>query len=169
VKPRFLALTVSLLPMLGLGGCFTGDQPLFTDEQAVAPYTTITFTEHSSPGDKTILTRDGKAYVAKIDGGSMTLRFMPIEDDLYLTESAAEQDGKTMRLYAVVKLDANNRTATAYKAMAGEHDSGPGLTACKREDADMVCVDDVNAYVALAKAAIASGGKPDMVYDVTLE
>ena len=99
----------------------------------------------------------------------MTMRFMPLGDDLYLAESTAEQEGKTMRLYGVVKLDAAKHLAMTYKTMARDGDIGPGLPACKADKTDMVCIEDVDAYVALAKAAIAAGGKPDTTYDVTLE
>jgi hypothetical protein len=169
VKARFLALFTVLLAALGLAGCFTSDQPLFSDSQAVAPYAKITFAENSSPEDTTTVTRQGKSYVAKLENGTMTMRFMPLGDDLYLAETAGEQDGTVQRLYAVLKLDKAQGLALAYKVMAQDEDVGPGLPKCKRDDMDAICIEDVNAYAALAKAAIAANAKPDTTYKVTLQ
>ena len=169
MKTRFLPLFAILLAAFGLAGCFTSDTPLFTDDQAAAPYAKITFAEQNSPEDKTTLTREGKAYVAKLADGTMTMRFMPLGDDLYLAESAGEQDGKVLRLYAVLKLDTAQNVALAYKVSAKDDDVGPGLPKCKHDDIDAICIEDVNAYVALAKAAIAAGAEADTTYSVSFE
>lgn len=169
MKPRILSLVIPLLAALGLAGCFTSDTPLFTDDQAVAPYAKITFAEHRTPDEKTTLTRQGKAYVAELDDGTLTMRFLPLGDDLYLAETAGEQDGKLLRLYALIKLDLAQNVALAYKVVAEKEDAGPGLTSCRRDDMDMICVEDINAYAALAKAAIAAGAEADGTYDLTFE
>ena len=167
MNTRFLFIT--LLAALGLAGCFSSAKPLFTDDQAVAPYAKIAFVQHGSTDDKTALTRQGKAYVTKTKDGTTTMRFMPLGDDLYLAESTAETEGKSMRLYGVVKLDPAKKVATTYKTYARDGDMVPGLTACEAGKTDTLCIEDIDAYVALAKAAIAAGGKPDMTYDVTLQ
>jgi hypothetical protein len=169
VKARVLFLSITLAAALGLAGCFTSDAPLFTDDQAAAPYAKITFAEAGSPEDATTLTRDGKTYVARLEEGTMTMRFMALGDDLYLAESAGEQDGRIERLYAVLKLDTAQNEALAYLVMAKDKDVGPGLPKCQRDEMDAICIADVNAYVALAKAAIAAGEKPDTTYSVTLK
>ncbi len=170
MKARFPTLFIVLLAALGLAGCFTSNQPLFGDDQAVAPYAKITFVKHDASDAKTAtLTREGKAYVTKTKDGTVTMRFMPLGDDLYLAESSAEQKGQTMRLYGVVKLDKAKLLAVTYKTFARDGDIGPGLPACKADNSSVVCIEDVNAFVALAKAAIAAGDKPDTVYDVTLQ
>ena len=135
----------------------------------MAPYAKITFSEEGSPEDKVTLTREGKAYVAKTKDGALTMRFMAAGDDLYVAESATEHEGQTVRLYGVVRLDAAKHQALTYKTMARAGDIGPGLPACTPGKTNSVCIEDVDAYVALAKAAIAAGAKPDTIYDVTLE
>ena len=95
------------------------------------------------------------------------MRFMPLGDDLFLAESSGEQQGQAIRLYAVIRLDRTKNVAMTYKSTADKSDAGPGLPSCRRQDMDMVCIEDVDAYVALAKAAMASGAKPDTTYDVT--
>ncbi len=166
MKTRVLFI---LLAAIGLAGCFTSDKPLFSDDQAVAPYAKITFAEQGSPDDKTTVIREGKSYVAKLDDGDMTMRFMPLGDDLYLAESSGEQDGQLLRLYAVVRLDTAQNLAMAYKVMATDGDAGQGLSTCQRQDMDIICIEDVDAYVALAKAAIAAGADPDTTYSVSFE
>ena len=169
MKARFPILFIVLLAALGLAGCFTSDEPLITDETATAPYAKITFAEEGSPKDKTTFVREGKAYVAKTDSGTVTMHFKALGDDLYLAQSAGEQDSKILRLYALIKLDPKKHLAMTYKSMAGEGDAGPGLPNCRRDDMDAICIEDVDAYVALAKAAIAAGAKPDTTYNVTFE
>ena len=48
MKARFPILFIMLLAAFGLAGCFTSNKPLFTDDQAVAPYAKITFAEHGA-------------------------------------------------------------------------------------------------------------------------
>ena len=92
MRTRFLFIT--LLAALGLAGCFTSTKPLFTDDQAVAPYAKITFVKHGSTDDKTALTREGKAYVTKTKDGTTTMRFMPLGDELYLAEFRRRDAGQ---------------------------------------------------------------------------
>ena len=159
-------ILAAVLLALGLAGCFISDKPLIGDADAVTPFNKITFGE---PGSKepTTVTRTGKAYVARQKDGTLTLRFKSVDTDLYLAEmSGTGKDGKVQRLYALVKLDRAANTAATYKAVASKDDIGPGLRDCKEST---VCIDDLNAYITLAKAAIAAGGKPDGTYSVKLE
>ena len=166
---KIRTLFITLLAALGLAGCFTSSKPLFSDDQTVAPYARITFAKHGDTDKKTVLTREGKGYVTRTKDGTMTMRFLPVGDGLYVAESTAEQEGQSLRLYGVVKLDPAKHLAMTYKTIARDGDIAPGLPACKAGKTDTVCIEDINAYVALAKAAIAAGAKPDTVYDVTLE
>jgi hypothetical protein len=150
----------------GLAGCFTSDKDLIGDADSATPFTKITFAEQNAK-ERTTATRTGKVYVAKQKDGSLTLRFKAVGTDLFLTEmSGRDKNGKVERLYALLKLDRATNTATTYKAIASKEDIGPGLRDCKD---GTVCIDDLNAYLALAKAALAAGGKPDATYKVTLE
>ncbi len=168
---RIRYLLLGLVAALSLAGCFTSEKSLIADDQAVAPYAKITFNEKGSPEDRSVLVRQGKAYVAHAENGSqITVRFMPVGDSLYLTEVTGDAGGKLVRLYALLKLDDANRVATTYKSVADKSDAGPGLPLCQSEDAtDTVCIEDVNAYVALAKSAIDAGAEADETYDVKFE
>lgn len=158
-------ILAAMLLAVGLAGCFTSDKSLIGDADAVTPYARITFGEQNAK-ERTTLTREGKAYLAKHKDGTLTVRFKAVEGDLYVVELSTAKDGKVERLYALLKLDKATNTATTYKAVAGKGDIGPGLRDCKD---GTICIDDLAAYVALGKAAIASGAKPDATYKVTLE
>jgi len=163
MKIRAILATITLA--LGLAGCFTSDKPLFTDAEATAPFMKIAFAEQGSK-DTTSMTRTGKAYVSKKKDGTLTLRLKQIEGDLYVAELAGDKDGAVQRLYAILQLDRAAKTATTYKAVAAKTDIGPGLRDCKDST---VCIDSLDAYIALGKAAIAAKAKPDTVYRVTLD
>jgi hypothetical protein len=114
-----------------------------------------------------VLTRADKAYIAKQKDGTLTVRLKTVDPDVYLVEmSAPDKNGKIQRLYALLKLDRATNTATTYKSVGDKKDVGPGLRQCPEST---ICIDDVNAYLALAKAAMTSGAKPDTTYKVKLE
>ncbi len=163
MKPFSLALIV--LAVIGLTGCFTSDQALLTDGDSVAPYASISFRDKGS-SDASLLTRQGKAYVAQASDNAITMRFMPLDrPDLYVAEVSGTDNGDQRRLYALVKVNFAAGTAETYKAIAGDNDAGPGLRACEDH---MICIDDLKAYIASAEAAIDAGAEPDGSYQFTV-
>lgn len=161
---------LTILAAIGLSGCFTSTTPLVTDANAVAPYEKISFATVKQPEDWKTLVRKGKAYTTVTDDGEpFELRLRPFGDDLYLAQASSETKGQAYTLYAFVKLDPDKKTAIAYKAIAEvEKDAGDGLASCKLDKMTVICVEDVNAYLALAQAAM-KAGRADMVYLVKLE
>ncbi len=163
---KLLSLLVVLLAALGLASCFTSDQPLLTDDNSVAPYAKITFRDKGS-SDASLLTRQGKAYVAEDSDNGITMRFLPLDrPNLYVTQVSGTDNGEQRRLYAVVKIDLTTGTAETYKAIGDDSDAGPGLRQCEDQ---MICIDDLKAYVASAEAAIDGGADPDATYDITVD
>ncbi len=160
---------MTALVALGLAGCFTADEPMVSDDQAVAPYGKITFWQADSPEDKTEFAREGKAYVAQTDDSTIALRFRDLGGDLYLAEVTGDRDGKIIRLYSLVKLDTAANTAATYKSVAEDSDARPGMTPCHREDIDAICIENMDAYIAFARKAIDDGAKPDTTYQVKFE
>jgi hypothetical protein len=159
---KMIRLLAAAAVAIGLSGCFTSDKPLLTDATSVAPYQKITFREKSSD-EVTTLTRDGKTYVAATVDGMLIMRFMPLDQPgWYLAEA---NGGKLEHLYAVLRVDLTRKIADAFKAVAGADDAKPGLRACD----GMICIDDVQAYIASAKAAVAAGADPDTTYVITVE
>jgi len=159
-------LAVACAP-LALSGCFTAEQAWLTDANSVAPYQTITFQESDST-DVNVLNRAGSAYLYSDDDVTLAMRFMPLpgRTDWYVVEVSGEDEGDIARLYAVLKVDLTAMTGSTYLAVAGEDDTGPGLREC--EDM-MVCIDDLEAYVAHATAAIDAGAEPVAVYAITVQ
>ena len=163
---RRLGTFVMLAAVLGLAGCYTADTPLLTDDNSVAPYAKITFAERGSSGAPDVMLREGKVYVDHQKDGDRVLRFMPVKPDWYVAEmTGKDEDAAEQRLYALVHLDVANKTAETYASVADEKDAGPGLRVCEAG----VCIEDLAAYVAHALGKADAGGKPDTVFDVTVE
>jgi hypothetical protein len=158
------ALAVALLAA-GLAGCFVTEKPLIAADEAVFPYQKIIFTAEDEP---VTLTREGDVYVmtGKDPGPRIEVLLRSLGDDLYLIQVGGLEEGKPNYLYAVVKVDVNARTAQSFKAIAQDADAGPGLRRCGD---NQVCIDDLEAYLTLAKATIAAGAPPDIQYALELE
>lgn len=163
---KLIKLSAIALVAAGLAGCFTADQPLLTDDNSVAPYEKITFHDKGS-NDASALVREGNAYVAMSENEKLVMRFMPLDrPDWYVAQVTGDEDGNPRHLFAILKVDRAGGIAETYKAVAGDDDAGPGLRAC--EDY-MICIDDLDAYIARAEAAIDAGAEPDATYEFTVE
>jgi hypothetical protein len=154
---------------LGLAGCYTADAPLLTEANSVAPFAKISFREQGAK-DLSVLTREGSAYtIPSEDGtGKLTLRFMATNrPNWYVAQASAPPSGTPLDLlYAVVRVDLAKREAYSYRALATDpKETGPGLRLCN----DLICIDDVNAYVASALAFADRGGAPDATYEIMVE
>jgi hypothetical protein len=152
-----------------VAGCYTSDAPLLTDANSVAPYAKISFREESAK-DLAVLTREGLAYTLPAEDGSgkLTLRFMATDrPDWYVAQVAAPPSGTGLDLmYAAIRIDPAKRQAQSFKAIAADpKESAGGFHLC----GDLVCVDDVRAYIASAFAFADRGGAPDAVYEIAFE
>ena len=161
-----MKLRTVLLPILfavGLAGCFLSDGPLIDPQKAVFPYERIVYKEETSD-DQLVLVHQGDAYLpsGRDSDANVGIRFLPVGDNLYLAEVKGVSDGKATYLHAILAVDPDKKTARSYAAVGDEKDAAPGLRACH----DDICIDDVAAYVARAKAAIAAGGDPDAIYTI---
>ena len=169
---RMVRAGILILVAVALSGCFKSDRSLIDDAHAAAPFAKITYSD-ASGGEKQVLTREGKHYVIKADNGEVgTVRFMAAGDDLYVVEAGGkDRDGRTMFLYAFLKLDPAKKTATAYKAIAGKLDTllPKGLRACNDGSDQTVCVDSLKVYADYARAAMTLGAKPDTVWQYETE
>jgi hypothetical protein len=151
-----------VLVTVGLSGCYQGSTPLIPADNAVFPYETITYRPQGSEDSKTLIHK-GDAYVVQDDADEpMLMRFMAIEGDLYVAELVGSNQGVTTVLYGTIKVDFAAKTVRTYASVADETDVGPGLRTCK----DGVCVDDLDAYIAHARALIDAAAEPDTTYDI---
>ena len=133
-------------------------------DKAAFPFETIVFHEQASD-QPSKLVHEGDYYVSHEKGGDhfIQLRLMPVGDNLYVAELNGGDETPPVYLHAFLKVDPAAKTATSYKSVApGKDDFGAGLRRCEN---DQVCIDSLDAYVAYAKAAVAAGEKPDVVYE----
>lgn len=168
MKP--IRILVTLLALVGLSACYTSENALVSDDDAVTPFEKITFhgkAGEEKPDDKpAVFTRDGKAYISHGEDSDMWLRLKPVEGDFYVAQlSGTGGDGKTEYLYAYLRIDAANKVADAYRTVGSKADVRPGFHECK----DAVCIDDLDVYIAYAKEAVAAGGEPDTSFGIDVE
>ena len=154
------------LALIGLSGCYTSEQALVTDGDAVAPYAKITFQGRGDDDEPATFTRDGTSYLAAGEGGDMRLHLKPVDVDFYVAQLSGEGgDGEAQYLYAYMRLDAAAKVAETWKTVGTKADVRPGLRECK----DGICIDDLEAYIAYAKEGIAAGNPPDTTFDIVVE
>jgi hypothetical protein len=167
MKP--IRLLVALVALIGLSACYTSDNALVSDDDAATPFEKITFLGkpgEAKPDDKPIaFAREGKAYLTKGDSGDMWLRLKPVEGDFYVAQLSGEGDGKTEYLYGYIRIDAAAKVADVWRSVGTKEDARPGLRECK----DAVCIDDLAAYIAYAKEAVAAGSAPDSSFVIEVE
>jgi hypothetical protein len=84
-----------LTASIGLAACFTSDEPLITDEMAVAPYARITYVQEGTD-EQQVLIRDGNGNAVEGEPGS-AMRFAPVADNLYVAQATSDDAGKAHR------------------------------------------------------------------------
>ena len=150
--------------VLPLAGCFTSDSPLIDDVVSTAPFAKISF-RFGSDTQPMVAVRNGKVYASTGGNDPFILRFKDYGDGLFVAEMSDEDNFLPPRLYALLKVDLARGRASAYKTMSSPEDIVPGLRECS---GGAVCIDDLDAYAALGRAAIAAGEEPDEVLVVHL-
>lgn len=163
MKPLRFALAA--LAALVVSACYTSNAPLVSDGDAVAPYASLTF---DSEGDSApvAFARNGSTYVATSDEGDVLLHLRPIEADYYVAQLTGPDPEDTPRyLYGYMRLDAGAGTADVWMSMGTAADIRAGLSACD----NIVCIDDLDAYITYAKEKVAAGAAPDNTLKVTTE
>ncbi|MCB1488378.1 MAG: hypothetical protein KDJ88_13100 [Bauldia sp.] len=162
---RFRVILLVLLAPLLLTACFTSETPLIGPKDAVFPYETIVFRSMDRPEDRQTWDHSGDIYRFAPDGGdkAMSMRLKPIGDDLFVVQMEGPDDKPPAVLYALLKVDIANMTAESHSAiMPDDFEPTPGLSV--RDD--MVRVDDLDAYIAYARARMAAGVPADVVYKI---
>lgn len=157
----FLRASVLLVTALILAGCYKSDTSLIADRDLATPYPSITYRETGSNDEPMSLTRVGKLYRAD-DDPNTTMRFLEVEPNWYLVElGGVDNENKPEFLYGYLNVDPDGRAARLYSSVA---DGATPPAAGMHECGDSVCVDNIDAYVAAARAAVAAGAEPDTTY-----
>lgn len=147
-----------------LAGCFTSSEPLITTADADFPFEKIVYAEED--GDtQTVLQRTADGYVPVTDDAEpVTFLFRKVGEDAYVVQvSGTDSNDVTSYLYAYLKVDLAAGTAKAYKAIAEDSDTGPGLERC---DDGTVCLTALQPFIDHAVAAIAAGEEADTTYRI---
>lgn len=159
---RHLAIAVVCL---ALAGCFTAKQDLVGSD-AVAPHAKITFLGKDAGSEPAEFTRDGNAYMSIGDDGTVWLHLRPVEGDYYVAQlSGPGDDGSTEYLFGYIRIDTEAKIADVWKAVGGKSDVRPGLSECD----DVICIDDLDAYIAYAQESVAANEEPEISFDIVVE
>ena len=163
MKP--LRFILAALTAFVVSACYTSNAPLVGDGDAAAPYASLTF-ENSNGSDPAVFRRNGNAYVATSEEGDVLLHLKPVEGDYYVAQLTGPDPEETPRyLYGYMRLDAGAGTADVWMSMGNAAELRPGLSACN----DIVCIDDLDAYITYAKETVAAGTAPDNTLKVIVE
>ncbi len=150
-----------ILLAAALSGCFVSDKELISAADSVAPYQRISFQQVGSQDSSTLIRAEG-GYRTEDKDNPTLFRFKQVEPDVYVVQASATEDGKTMALYALIRLDRAAKTAYAYEMVADDKESVPGMTRCK----DGLCFDRLDTYLSHARAVMASGARPESEYKI---
>jgi hypothetical protein len=167
---RGAGIAASILLTAVLASCYSSDAPLLTDANSVTPYAKISFRDVGTLGaENGTMIRDGKSYtMTDKDGSQLTVRFMATDrPDWFVAQMSGPPKGFGLDLlYAVVKVDVAKHQAQSFRAFAADPKvATPGHHICK----DMICIDDIRAYLTQALAYADKGGTPDVIYEISVE
>ena len=160
-----------------LSGCgrFTSEAPLVNVEQAAFPFAAITIIQKDEKeplADLGTLYRSGSVYVmasaAEENGqdsvSGVRLRHLEAED--YVAQLTSTANGKPDYAYAFVRLDLAGKTIQVFASDPNKADIGPGLRDCSEGSVTSICIDDLSAYIKLAKSVVAAGKAPDASFQI---
>ena len=154
--------------LIGLAGCtYTSDKALVSADQAAFPfdpYAVITFTDDPAHDSLTIV-RKGDDYLPADPSGptgtAPEFRFMQMADGYYAVQFSS--DGKSYS-YVATKIDLVAKKIDVFEPPLPKGDLPKGLRPCG--STTIACIDDFRAFADLVHAAIASGYKPLLSYDI---
>jgi hypothetical protein len=163
---RHLFRLMAAIALLALAGCYTADKPMISDADAATPYAKITFRARGEDDAPTTFTLAGRHYIARVEDTDVLLRFLALpKANWFIAEMSATDGGEESRLYGLINVADDAKTAYAYATVGRSRDAGPGLRACKGG----ICIDDLAAYIRHANAVVDAGAAPDVTYDITVE
>ena len=163
MTPLRIALVV--LALLTLSACYTSKEPLIGDD-AVADHASLTFLGEGDDAKPVTFTRDGNGYLTTADGEEARLHLKPVEGDYYVAQlSGPGEEGLPQFLYAFMRLDTGAGVAETWLSVGTGADVRPGLSECD----DVICIDDLAAYIAYGQEMVAAGEAPDTTFKITVQ
>jgi hypothetical protein len=158
-------LSIAIL-CIGLAACFTSKEPLVGPADAAFPFERIVFAEVSRADDPQTWVRKGDAYSWRQDENEereAVMRLKAVGDDLYVVQMEFVERDQPERLYALLKADLPAKRVYSFAGIKPDAFAAlPGLTICE----SAVCIEDLESYVAYAKARIEAGDPADAEYAI---
>jgi hypothetical protein len=155
-----------VLICLGLSACFTSPVPLIGPDDAVFPFDRIVFGEVSRPDDRQTWTRKGDAYSYRPDASEereAQMRLKRVAENLYVVQMEFTEDNQIRRVYALLKANLEAERVYAYSSIIPDNFADvPGLRKCD----EVVSIDDLDTYIAYARAGMEAGHPPEAEYRI---
>lgn len=163
---KLVRFVLAALAVAALSACYTSKSALIGDD-AVTPYTKMTFVGRDGDGEAVVFEKDGTGYLTRGENGQeVRLHLQAVEGDYYVAQlSGPPEEAGPQFLFGYLRIDPVAKTAETWHSLGTAADVRPGLSLCD----DVICIDDLAAYIAYAKEAVAAGAAPDNTFDVTLE
>lgn len=167
------AVTFALVA-LGLGACtYVSDEPLIGPDTAAFPFAAITIDvttpQADSLADSWTFVRKGDSYsVFDADQpGPAGYRLFWIAPDHYVVQlpDATHSPNRTGISYTAMKLDLRAKKWGFFDPPVPEGGLPPGLSRCRPDQRSTVCIESLDAFVALARSAMAAG-YPEKTADI---
>jgi len=166
---RILRLVFLAVLAGGLSACFTSKTLLIAPDAAVFPHERIDFRVVDGDGTLQRLERAGDSYRLTPDPESDRfglVRLKAAGADTFVVQFWSVPEGgdtDTQVLYALLVADPAGKRIASYASVKPDAFAPlPGLVPC----GENVCIEDLEAYVAYARALVAAGAPPDQVYEI---
>jgi hypothetical protein len=153
-----------------LGGCYHAVSELISAEEAVFPFTKLTYRTDDDDEQYTLV-RKGSAYVDPDDESAPEVRFRELRPGLYLAQGHFVIEEASFYAAATVRADLDQPQVELYAGFADV--SGPpvaelpkhGFAACDHLEG-MICLDGAASYVTFALGLVDAGAKPDKTFEI---
>ena len=146
-------LIILIVSALGLSGCFKSEQPLISAGDADFPFTTITYADPN--GTEYTLEKSGDAYLSTEDGDETALRLTAIDENTFIGQIFAEDDGGDGYLYALVEVSEDRKSFSFVHPVAGEQAlaaANQGTYGFRPCDDGFVCISTLDGFEKFASA-----------------
>ncbi len=160
---KWLRRLATVFACLALAACFMSETPIIPEDGGDFPFTRFAFTQ-TGESETVTLVRSDRGY-AEADDPEKPDRFWlrQLRPGIYLMQLRFGEATEIGYAYATLRIDVAARTMETFKATASPTDADPvaGLRRCQ---GDTICIDNADAYIALALAAIDRGEPPEATY-----
>ena len=168
MRPGYMVLIALMLPLLT--GCYQAVKPMISDEDAVFPFTRLTYKEVGE-NEQFTLVRKGDEYIDPEDETAPKVRFRELRPNVYLAQGRFGIEDAEFYSLAVVEADLSKPEVVLHAGFADK--SGPpadkladhGFAGCDHLE-NMICLDNIDSYLTYALARLDGGETPDIKFEI---